>query len=464
MTGPPVEVVVHFAPTPDSVDLLIVLEAIGPVGNAQWLLSRALVRVYADLASGDRDEDGVADVPPIRSIHAAVTTSDVGRAGTLAAGRLAPCDAYGNDGLFMAPAASCTGADPSARTTSWALPGDPIAAADELRCFIERGEAGCALEMPLEAMLKALAPAAATDWTRPDYVAPIFADGTVGHGDGANAGFSRAGSVLVVLVLALDHDMSAADPALFSDDPRYRDAGINVRGLVHPEALHPIERYRDGLLQLRDAPQHVAYFVLGGVMWGPGAYAGVSDYEDVLAEPDFVQPIDPTSPFTPITLCSPPPAVPPVRLLELGLALEHAGAPTGFGSVCAASYEPYVDDIVGLVDEARWELFCIDRDGLVAGASSETVDCDLEETLRVGQRCDELSGRASIGVTTDADGDHEVCEIAQLAPYAIGTGWFLEAASVDGGCAAGFSQMRLRDVETVDGASYAARCRRTTTP
>src|SRR5690606_22476209 len=120
---------------------------------------------------------------------------------------------------------------------------------------------------PLEALLKALAPTRAAPSTGPSYVPPRFLGGTLGHGDAENAGLARPDSLLAVVVLADEDDCSARDVELFDPTSSTYTADLNLRCQAHAEeALHPIERYVDGLLALRrDRPDLLAYALIGGV-------------------------------------------------------------------------------------------------------------------------------------------------------------------------------------------------------
>ena len=79
-------------------------------------------------------------------------------------------------------------------------PGDDVAGA--FSCIAGLGINGCGFEQPLEAALKALSPAAPNASTGAAYRPPTFFRNTFGHGDGANDGFVREGTLLAVVVVS----------------------------------------------------------------------------------------------------------------------------------------------------------------------------------------------------------------------------------------------------------------------
>jgi hypothetical protein len=121
-------------------------------------------------------------------------------------------------------------------------------------CGVQLGDVGCSFEQPLEAALRALAPA-------PE-----------GRGGDVNRGFLRDDSLLVVLQLTDEDDCSLQDPriatpqsALPQDHP-FAAQGLDVRCIRNPEGLYPTGRYIDGLKALRPgAEDRVMFFAIAGV-------------------------------------------------------------------------------------------------------------------------------------------------------------------------------------------------------
>jgi hypothetical protein len=78
------------------------------------------------------------------------------------------------------------------------------------------GTGGCGFEQQLEAV----SPSAPTVHTVPGSVPPVFALGTLSHGDRQNAGFVRPGSALAIVLLTDEEDCSARDPGIFDQAAR----------------------------------------------------------------------------------------------------------------------------------------------------------------------------------------------------------------------------------------------------
>jgi hypothetical protein len=119
----------------------------------------------------------------------------------------------------------------------------------DIACVAAMGTGGCGFTQPLEAALKAVTPTTSSI---------TFAMGTVGHGDGVNAGFVRPDSLLVVLVLTDEDDCSALDPDLFNPSSARYTGALNLRCFMYPEAVHPMSRYEDGLFALARTPRTVS--------------------------------------------------------------------------------------------------------------------------------------------------------------------------------------------------------------
>lgn len=211
-------------------------------------------------------------------------------------------------------------------------------------------------------MLKAVSPASPTSWTSPGYVPPTFAGGTSGHGDGANAGFVRDDSTLVVVVLSDEEDCSAADPAIFDPgtESPYFATELNLRCFLHEtEALHPIARYVDGLLAVRD---DVVFVPIVGVPPDLAPAPGQPPDYDVLVgstdvrDPRMIPQIDPSMPSRLIPSCSSPGrgiAFPPVRIVQVAQGLAEAGARTSVQSICNDDVTPAVNALVQTIAAPR---------------------------------------------------------------------------------------------------------------
>lgn len=218
----------------------------------------------------------------------------------------------------------------------------------DMMCLLAQGTNGCGFEQPLEAMLKALSPSNAVDAAGE----PLrFFEGTTGHGDGANAGFLRPDAVLLVVVLMTEDDCSFSDPGLFDvGDPRFEETVD--RCWDHPSALHPVSRYVDGLLALREHPSRIVYAPIAGV---PVELVH-SGFVTILDDPRMSGTPDPEEPHRISNACNAPgvgASLPARRLISVARDLAARGAHGVIGSACQQSYETPVDDILAALSAAR---------------------------------------------------------------------------------------------------------------
>ena len=219
------------------------------------------------------------------------------------------------------------------------------------------GTGGCGFEQQLEATLKAVSPAAATAAFVPaGYVPPVFAGGTRGHGDGLNAGFLRADSVLAVLLVTDEEDCSVTDYAIFYRDPRFASVGLNLRCFTFPRYLHPIGRYADGLLALRPYATRLVYAGFVGVPVDL-AGSGTPAYDAMLDDVRMRETPDPSGspPTRLIASCNTADggeAFPPRRMVDLARSLDGRGAYTTMQSICASDFRPGIGALIDQIAQA----------------------------------------------------------------------------------------------------------------
>jgi len=279
----------------DKIDVLFVIDGSGSMREEQRALGEQFPRMARALASGDVDADGTVDFPPPGDVQFGVISSDMGVSGIQG---IVQCEVGGDDGLLMpasrSRAAGCP-AELPAFVRHHAGESDVDQVARDFACLATIGTDGCGFEQPLEAALKALWPAADG---RVTFHGTTEAS-THGHGDAANAGFSRAGagtvpSLLVIVMIADEDDCSAADTSLFipnplPDDPLAMQA-FNLRCFLNPDNLYPVARHQRGLRLLREgAEQLVMFAAITGVppdRVDRAATSGV-DYADAEARAEF---------------------------------------------------------------------------------------------------------------------------------------------------------------------------------
>jgi len=328
----------------DSVDVLLVVDDSASIAPRVAQLKEQLPRMMQALTTGS---DGETNFPPAKSVHVAVTTTDMG------AGAEYPpsCTALGRDGVFVRPGevgVTCPVSYPG--YLSYEGGAAPLSVVESAACvplvFSDaEGFAGCGFEQPLEAALKALWPA---DDTRVQ-----FSSGG-GHGADANRGFLRDSSLLVVVIVTDEDDCSATDTSIF--DVRAQELGsVNLRCLNHADKLHGVQRYVDHLKRVRPNNDNVIFGVVAGVSeelvsddyraeYELGTRSGAERYVDaLLAHPTMQeQAVDASEPTghvaaSCVTLLNgeTASATPPRRLLQVARGF---GASAVVGSICSSEF------------------------------------------------------------------------------------------------------------------------------
>ena len=80
------------------------------------------------------------------------------------------------------------------------------------------------------------------------------------------ARFLRDDSLLVVLMITDEDDCSALDPDVYNRmSTRYPAPELNLRCFQYTEAVHPVERYTQGLLATRADPDLLIFAAITGI-------------------------------------------------------------------------------------------------------------------------------------------------------------------------------------------------------
>jgi len=342
-------------PTPptDEIDLLFVIDDSGSMTEEQSSFAFELPRLFETLLGRDLD------------LHVGVVTTDMGSGGYTVPTCARPD--FGGDGILRTEGRidfpGCAATYPRFMASHAGT--DPEAFADDVACVALASTNGCGFEQQLEAGLKALSPGAPTGWTGAGYEPPTFFRGTSGHGDLENDGLVRRDSVLAIVVLSDEEDCSARDPELFYlDSPTYGGTDLNLRCIVHPDAVHPIDRYVDGLLALRRAPSRLVYAPIVGLPTDLEPAPGEPvDWPRLVSEDPSVRDdrmenrVDPAMPSRLQPSCNVPGrgvAFPPVRILQVAEQLERRGAHVAPGSICQESFATPIDSLIhAIVDASR---------------------------------------------------------------------------------------------------------------
>ena len=416
----------------DKVDLLFMVDNSNSMAEEQTSLAEQFPRLVSALASGDINGDGTQDFPPVRSLRVGVVSSDMGTGGFMVPTCLEPN--FGDDGVLRTQGNTsvpgCMAAYP--RFLEFSPPGDAAAFAAEFTCVARMGTGGCGFEQQLEAVLKALTPS----------TAPIaFNMGTSGHGDGANINFARPDSLLTIIMVTDEEDCSAADPELFNPATSVYSGDLNLRCFQYPEAVHPVERYVDGLLALRTDPDLLIFAAITGVPPDLVADPSRIDYDAILNDDRMREMVDPTEPTRLNPSCNVPGrglAFPPRRIVRVAQMIEQRASNGLVQSICQSDFTPALNAILEKLADVLGGA-CLPRE--LNPDAAGRVSCDVVEVLPAEGEFTTCAGLASLGrelvrTETDAAGRmHEVCRVVQtpatggVAP--AGPGWFYDNFSGD---------------------------------
>ena len=222
----------------DKVDILFVVDDSGSMKEEQNLLAAQLPRLLQSLRTGVEGID--------------------------------KCEGRGDDGVLKVASPDCLDGD--ARFVDTAAFADASAASEAMQCMVTLGTDGCGFEAQLEAGLKALWPSSDD---RVSFIPDPQGVGALGQGDQANAGFLRDDSLLIVMMVTDEEDCSPAGNA-FLRPPQYLDPsraedqvlmtqGLNVRCESNVDSLYGVERYINGLKELRPYDDLVMFFAIAGM-------------------------------------------------------------------------------------------------------------------------------------------------------------------------------------------------------
>jgi len=330
---------------PAPVDLLLVVDDSGSMAEEQLHLAEQLPLLVSELASPpDSDGDGRRDWRAITDIHLAVVTTEVATDGEFSVcGGPEPA----RDGVFVdtATAAGCASSYP--RFLQFEAGEDAVSEiSQDFSCIARVGTSGCGIELPLEAMLKALVG---------DDDEYSFLGGRA-RGASENTGFLREDSMLAVVFLSDEDDCSFTEAGFLFEEP---GSPLELPACTKPDdPLHPVSRYVDALRSLRpERPDLLGVAVIGGVPERLVSDPANIDYDAILNDSFMRNRVDRTSRFpTLVPACEGRwgRAVPARRLVELA---QSFGDQATVGSICQASYTPIVGAIARLVGTRACEEF-----------------------------------------------------------------------------------------------------------
>jgi hypothetical protein len=378
----------------DKVDLLFMVDNSGSMKEEQASLAEQLPRLVRVLTSGDRTGDGLSDddFQPVKDLHVAVITSDMGVGGQTVppVNTCTRAPLLGDDGLLRtigAAGADCLAAYPGflayvpATTTQ-----TPEQFGIDFGCVARAGTTGCGFEQQLEAPLKAL--------TSSTSAIRFFGD-TRGHGDAGNAGFMRPDSVLAIVVVTDEEDCSVAagSEGIFDQSAGSAFSGdLNLRCFRYPGAQWPVQRYIDGFKALRPGRENLVVF--GAITGVPvdlirqpvasSTAAITPDYDGILADPRMTQVEDIDSTVGPrlVPSCSRPnpdgttaTAFPPRRIVEVAKGF---GANGIVQSICQNDFAGALNAIIAKIADALGDV-CLPRK--LNADEHGLVRCDVVELI-----------------------------------------------------------------------------------
>ena len=461
-----------------ALDLLILIDDSISMRQEQAKLAEQVPRLVNLLLTGGVDTDGVSmpvgDFPAVESLHVAVITPDLGYSTfppreDLTAGvhfdPPAECSSVGKAGFMQvvgrsgSPRMDCSAQTPPPGTRYLNFPEPGFSQADfisDVTCVTGQDN-GCGFEQQLEAVLASAR-------------------------NPANDGFNRDDALLAVIMITDEDDCSTTDPQVFDTVPRPSNpyqgppdpvedfVQPNLRCWKHKQALQQIQRYVDGIANLKSDPSQVVFAAITGIpeessLDRENFNTDEARYDAILAHPGMVELPDPDTPLNELPTQALTPActagdgsgtaAPGVRILETmkGLAGNNTGVGTVVESICADDYAPALNAIVDRIAAALRQL-CLPRP--LNRNSQNLVGCEVREVQPEGGTCATAGrGREEVAVTTE-DG-RDVCRVTQLPSDATGgvpqgLGWFYDDFTPETASACSFNPEQQR-VSFTEGAA-----------
>jgi len=476
-----------------ALDLLILIDDSPSMRDEQAKLAEQVPRLVNLLLTGGLDTDGVSmpvgDFPAVESLHVAVITPDLGYSTDPDTGYEAgvdfnptnACTSTGKAGFMQVTGLAdtpqeCTAQTPPEGTLYLNFPEPPFSQADfidDVTCVTGQTD-GCGFEQQLEAIL-------ASDRNT------------------ANGGFSREDALLAVILITDEDDCSTTDPRVFdvdarpsnqyqgpfADPPTNSLVQFNLRCWEHKQALQQIQRYVDGIANLKSDPSQVVFAAITGIpedsALDPANFNTDSErYDAILAHPGMAEVPNPADDgqqdqaLTPACVAGDGSgaAAPGVRIVETvnGLASNSTGVGTVVESICADDYAPALNAIVDRIAAALRQL-CLPRP--LNRTAQNLVGCEVREVQPEGGTC-ATAGRGREEVAVDTEDGRDVCRVTQLpsdptAGVPQGLGWFYDdfTAETAGACSFNPEQQRVSFTEgaaPLTGARVRFECLQTAPP
>jgi hypothetical protein len=460
----------------DRVDVLFMIDNSGSMSEEQVKLSKQLPRLVRVLASGDLDgvpnANGQPDFVPVSSLHLGVVSSDLGVNGQQGVNGCGSTSfkatdpsavdlrahmenkPHGDEGRLLSSAAvalagvtveidrvptqviaarpDCGNANVERFLTFEPDKSSVDDVAHMFGCIAELGVNGCGYEQQLESMWRALAPSNNA----------TFSESGSGQGGpaGFNNGFLRDDAVLVVIVVSDEEDCSSPDQSrnLIYAPSSSNNKEANVLCARHPEALHPISRYVDGLKSLK-SPAYQDRIIFAGIVGVPTADQTANKTPDqILALPALNVEEEDTGGGVMrlraacVAESNAGRADPARRMVEVAKAFGQNGVIT---SICEEDYGPALSAVISKI-ASKLSGACLPRE-LKVNAQG-LVECTVVEIKASDdpKPCEATPGRTRSLDDRYIEGQrHKVCEVAQLPVHGravpAGLGWYYDNFSPD---------------------------------
>jgi hypothetical protein len=380
------------------VDILVVVDNSMSMAEEQASLVEAFpVLLRGILESTDRAR--------VDDLHVGVVSTDMGTGGYSVETCFDPVD--GDDGILQhTPNPSVAGCDSSYPSyLSYIAEPPGSVAVDELSrdfgCIATLGIDGCGFEQQLEAGKRAL----------------------VDHRDGANAGFLRPDSLVVVLTVTDEEDCSVTEGGERIFDTMDCTLGhLCLRCFHHPELMEPVESYIGALRALRTDPDRLLAAFLVGVPLHEDCLGRGSEIPYCLQHAAMMSTVDPVSMTRLVPSCVTPTgeAYPPRRMVEVARAL---GESAYVSSICTDDFRPAMEDLADMILEKIGPVAPIPPLPVEADAEDPSLcraSCTIVEVLPDMRECPPghpcVTDEAG-GCTIEEDGDgllHSLCEMLQV--------------------------------------------------
>jgi len=460
----------------DRVDLLFMVDNSASMTSKQNSLKAQFPRMIQVLSTGRRSANDPSPFPPVRDMHLAVVSSDMGVIGQP---DIMGCDPNGGDDGRLKHASS---GDPGCAATyppflSYDGTRDnPMQIGVDFACIASLGVEGCTYEHQLEAPLKALWPSMYVD-AGGNLIAPnpySFLNPAQPTGRGSlpppegSLGFMRndpASPSLLGIVLLTDEDDQSSQKTEYlgvtdTSNPIARQ-GVQVRSLMNPQNLYDVQRYIRGFKQLRPGQEELVVFAaIAGVpldLVDANARANV-DFSDAAQRDAYYDHIadDPRMRQTVINggvpqLASLSPAcrrrnsmgeqevaTPAQRILSV---VKGFGENATLQSICADDYGPGMDAIIEIIARQLGAV-CLPRP-LVRSADGQ-VACGVVWELPPANKavpgtptqCGQLPflkpvgpGRPAFNALGGMNCEVEQLPVTDNTTVARGDGWFYDTFS-----------------------------------